>query len=79
MKFQVGAIPPLMGYAAAAGSLDPAAWCLAAILYSWQFPHFNGLSWNLRSDYSRVGFILFIWLIMLIRSLSNKMAFIDDC
>ncbi|GMT16901.1 hypothetical protein PFISCL1PPCAC_8198, partial [Pristionchus fissidentatus] len=52
----VGAIPPLMGYAAAAGTLDTAALTLAAILYSWQFPHFNGLSWNLRGDYSKAGY-----------------------
>ncbi|KAK6732048.1 hypothetical protein RB195_016427 [Necator americanus] len=52
----VGAIPPLMGYAAATGTLDASAMCLAAILYSWQFPHFNGLSWNLRGDYSKAGY-----------------------
>lgn len=52
----VGAIPPLMGYAAVTGTLDPAAFVLATILYSWQFPHFNGLSWNLRGDYSRAGY-----------------------
>ncbi|CAI5441709.1 unnamed protein product [Caenorhabditis angaria] len=52
----VGAIPPLMGYSAATGYLDPASFCLAAILFSWQFPHFNGLSWNLRGDYSRAGY-----------------------
>jgi protoheme IX farnesyltransferase len=44
----VGAIPPLMGYAALTGSLDSGALVLATILFSWQFPHFNGLSWNLR-------------------------------
>lgn len=32
------------------------AWLLGAILYSWQFPHFNALSWNLRPDYSRAGY-----------------------
>ncbi|RCN34778.1 protoheme IX farnesyltransferase [Ancylostoma caninum] len=52
----VGAIPPLMGYAAATGTLDASALCMAAILYSWQFPHFNGLSWNLRGDYSKAGY-----------------------
>ncbi|TKR93536.1 hypothetical protein L596_007969 [Steinernema carpocapsae] len=52
----VGAIPPLMGYTAVTGTLDPAAFVLAAVLYSWQFPHFNGLSWNLRGDYSRAGY-----------------------
>ena len=29
---------------------------MAAILYAWQFPHFNALSWNLRADYSRAGY-----------------------
>ncbi|XP_063926365.1 protoheme IX farnesyltransferase, mitochondrial-like [Zophobas morio] len=52
----VGAIPPLMGWAACANSLGPGAWLMAAILYSWQFPHFNALSWNLRPDYSRAGY-----------------------
>uniref|UniRef100_V5GLE3 Protoheme IX farnesyltransferase, mitochondrial n=1 Tax=Ixodes ricinus TaxID=34613 RepID=V5GLE3_IXORI len=52
----VGAIPPMMGWAAATGSLNhPGVWVLGALLYSWQFPHFNALSWNLRPDYSRRG------------------------
>ena len=49
----VGALPPLMGWAACTGGLDMGALVLAGILYSWQFPHFNALSWNLRADYSR--------------------------
>ncbi|XP_063817090.1 protoheme IX farnesyltransferase, mitochondrial isoform X2 [Pseudophryne corroboree] len=52
----VGAIPPIMGWTAATGSLDAGALLLGAILYSWQFPHFNALSWNLREDYSRGGY-----------------------
>lgn len=52
----VGAIPPLMGWAGCAGVLDPGAVVLSVILYSWQFPHFNALSWNLRPDYSRAGY-----------------------
>lgn len=52
----VGAIPPLMGWAACAGTLGPGAWIMAGLLYSWQFPHFNALSWNLRPDYSRAGY-----------------------
>ncbi|KAK7002824.1 protoheme IX farnesyltransferase mitochondrial [Biomphalaria glabrata] len=52
----VGAIPPMMGWAACTGGLEPGAWLLAGILYSWQFPHFNALSWNLRPDYSRAGY-----------------------
>ncbi|KAI1730690.1 ubiA prenyltransferase family domain-containing protein [Ditylenchus destructor] len=51
-----GVIPPLMGYTAATGRLDMAALTLGAILFSWQFPHFNALSWNLRGDYSRAGY-----------------------
>uniref|UniRef100_V5H0W7 Protoheme IX farnesyltransferase, mitochondrial n=1 Tax=Anoplophora glabripennis TaxID=217634 RepID=V5H0W7_ANOGL len=52
----VGAIPPLMGWAACANSIGPGGWLMAALLYSWQFPHFNALSWNLRPDYSRAGY-----------------------
>ncbi|KAM7352696.1 cytochrome c oxidase assembly factor 10 isoform 2-T2 [Cochliomyia hominivorax] len=52
----VGAIPPLMGWAGCCGSLDTGAWILAGLLYAWQFPHFNALSWNLRGDYSRAGY-----------------------
>ena len=49
----VGALPPLMGWAACTGGIDAGGLVLAGILYSWQFPHFNALSWNLRADYSR--------------------------
>jgi len=52
----VGAIPPLMGWAACTGSLDAGAFLMGAIMFSWQFPHFNALSWNLRGDYSRAGY-----------------------
>ncbi|KAI8369249.1 UbiA prenyltransferase family [Radiomyces spectabilis] len=52
----VGAIPPMMGWAAVTNSLDPGAWVLGAILYAWQFPHFNALAWNLRADYSKAGY-----------------------
>ncbi|KAM4623982.1 protoheme IX farnesyltransferase, mitochondrial [Polymixia lowei] len=52
----VGAIPPVMGWTAATGTLDPGALLLGGFLYSWQFPHFNALSWNLREDYSRGGY-----------------------
>ncbi|XP_037074010.1 protoheme IX farnesyltransferase, mitochondrial-like [Pollicipes pollicipes] len=51
-----GGVPPLMGWAAATGTLAPGAWLLAALLYAWQFPHFNALSWNLRKDYARAGY-----------------------
>lgn len=53
----VGAIPPLMGWASCIGNVtSPDAWIMSALLYTWQFPHFNALSWNLRPDYSRAGY-----------------------
>lgn len=52
----VGALPPMMGWAASTGSLETGAWLLGGVLYAWQFPHFNALSWNLRGDYSRAGY-----------------------
>ncbi|KAJ9059505.1 Protoheme IX farnesyltransferase, mitochondrial [Entomophthora muscae] len=52
----VGAIPPMMGWAACTGTIDSSSWLLALALYAWQFPHFNSLSWNLRSDYSKAGY-----------------------
>lgn len=57
----VGGIPPLMGWAACTNSLDPfsgqaGAWVLALILFAWQFPHFNSLSWTIRSEYARGGY-----------------------
>lgn len=57
----VGAIPPLMGWAAVTGTIldlpqDIGGWLLAYLLFAWQFPHFNALSWNLREDYTRGGY-----------------------
>ncbi|KAK9375830.1 UbiA prenyltransferase family-domain-containing protein [Lipomyces chichibuensis] len=58
----VGAIPPLMGWSAAGGSLlDPGAWCLAGLLYAWQFPHFNALSYPVREEYKMAGYIMTAW------------------
>lgn len=50
-----GAMPPLIGYAAAANRLTAEAWVLAAILFLWQFPHFYAIAWMYREDYSRAG------------------------
>ncbi|KAB7503113.1 Protoheme IX farnesyltransferase, mitochondrial [Armadillidium nasatum] len=52
----VGAIPPIMGWTGCTGSLNVGAFILGGILFAWQFPHFNALSWNLRPDYSRAGY-----------------------
>lgn len=51
-----GALPPMVGWAAAAGTLDAGAWVLGAILFIWQIPHFLALAWLYREDYERGGF-----------------------
>jgi heme o synthase len=53
-----GAIPPLIGWAAARGRLDPGAWVLYALLFLWQFPHFMAIAWMYREDYSRAGYLI---------------------
>ena len=50
-----GAMPPLIGYAAASGRLDADACILFAILFLWQFPHFYAIAWMYREDYERAG------------------------
>lgn len=50
-----GAMPPVIGYAAAAGTLDRDAWVLAAILFLWQFPHFYAIAWMYKEDYAKAG------------------------
>jgi protoheme IX farnesyltransferase len=50
-----GAVPPMIGWTAASGSLDLGAWLLFAILFFWQFPHFHAIAWMYREDYARAG------------------------
>ena len=72
----VGGIPPLMGWTAAAGQcatgagdwrellFGPASvggWLLAALLFAWQFPHFNALSWTIRDEYRAAGYRMLAW------------------
>jgi protoheme IX farnesyltransferase len=51
-----GAIPPLIGWAAARGHLDLEAWGLFGIVFLWQFPHFMAIAWMYRDDYDRAGY-----------------------
>ncbi len=51
-----GALPPMIGWAAATGNVEPAAWSLFAILFCWQMPHFFAIAWMYREDYARGGF-----------------------
>ena len=53
-----GAAPPLIGWTAASGHLDAAAWVLFAIVFLWQFPHFMSIAWMYREDYARAGYLV---------------------
>ena len=72
----VGGIPPLMGWAAAAGQSATGSgewrellfsegsiggWLLAGLLFAWQFPHFNSLSWPIRDEYKNAGYRMLVW------------------
>ena len=50
-----GAMPPLIGFAAARGALTLEAWVLFAIIFLWQFPHFYAIAWMYKDDYARAG------------------------
>lgn len=50
-----GAIPPMIGWAAATGRLETGAWILGGVLFLWQIPHFFALAWMYREDYARGG------------------------
>src|SRR5882762_3015463 len=53
-----GAVPPLIGWAAASGKLSFEAWVLYAMLFLWQFPHFMAIAWMYRDDYDRAGYLV---------------------
>jgi len=51
-----GALPPMMGWAAARNEISLPSVMLFAILFFWQIPHFHSLAWVYRKDYARAGF-----------------------
>ena len=53
-----GAMPPLIGWAAASGRLNGEAWMLYVALFLWQFPHFMAIAWMYREDYDRAGYLV---------------------
>ncbi|KAI0996983.1 Protoheme IX farnesyltransferase [Podosphaera aphanis] len=71
----VGGLPPLMGWAAAAGQSarngewrelllgewNIGGWLLAALVLAWQFPHFMSLSWSIREEYRNAGYKMLCW------------------
>jgi len=80
-----GAVPPLVGWAAAAGHLDASAFYLFAIVFYWTPPHFWALALLIKDDYARTGIpmlpvvdgeaetrrqiLLYAWLLMAITAL----------
>ncbi|NBB80735.1 MAG: protoheme IX farnesyltransferase [Verrucomicrobia bacterium] len=53
-----GALPPLIGWAAAEGQISTLGWLLFAILFLWQMPHFFAIAWTYRKDYAKGGFVM---------------------
>lgn len=53
-----GALPPLMGFTAAANEITLGAWAMFAILFLWQFPHFLAIAWMYREDYKKAGILM---------------------
>jgi len=54
----LGAVPPLIGWASARGTIGVEAWVLFAILFLWQFPHFLAIAWMYREDYARAKILM---------------------
>jgi protoheme IX farnesyltransferase len=53
-----GAMPPLIGWVAAAGEISPAAWSLFTLMFFWQIPHFMAIAWMYREDYAKAGYVM---------------------
>jgi protoheme IX farnesyltransferase len=53
-----GAMPPVIGWAAASGHLGFEAWALYSVLFLWQFPHFMSIAWMYREDYARASYLV---------------------
>ena len=53
-----GAIPPMIGWAAARGHIGVGAWSLFVIVFLWQMPHFFAIAWIFTEDYARGGFVM---------------------
>ena len=53
-----GALPPLMGWTAAANDITLGAWALFAMQFLWQFPHFLAIAWMYREEYAKAGILM---------------------
>lgn len=55
----VGSVPPLIGWSASGqGILQPAAFVLPLVLFLWQYPHFNSLSWKIKTEYTKACYAM---------------------
>ena len=53
-----GALPPLIGWAAAEGRISTLGWIIFAVVFLWQMPHFFAIAWTYRKDYQKGGFVM---------------------
>jgi len=53
-----GAMPPLMGWTAAAGEITLGGWALFTFLFLWQFPHFLAIAWLYKDEYAKAGILM---------------------
>jgi len=53
-----GALPPLMGWTAAANAITPGGWALFVTQFLWQFPHFFAIAWLYREEYAKAGILM---------------------
>jgi heme o synthase len=53
-----GALPPVIGWAAARHDLSAQAWVLFAVQFCWQIPHFLAIAWLYRDEYAAAGFAM---------------------
>jgi len=53
-----GAMPPLMGWTAAANDITLGAWALFVMQFLWQFPHFLAIAWMYREQYAKAGILM---------------------
>jgi len=56
-----GALPVVIGWAAARGSLNEEAWLLFVIQFFWQLPHFFAIAWLAYDEYKKAGFSMLPW------------------
>jgi protoheme IX farnesyltransferase len=53
-----GALPPMGGWVAGSGQIDPGSVVLFLLLFCWQHPHFYSIAWIYKEDYERGGFVM---------------------